>query len=94
MATVLVTGGAGFIGSHLSEALLARGDQVLVIDDESTGRFENLAAVRSNPSLKLIRGSIGEAVQWATGREYEITETHCLAKGDEYCRFEIGEARA
>jgi len=42
----------------------------------------------------LYSGSISEAVQWATGREYEITETHCLAKGDEYCRFEVGEARS
>lgn len=41
----------------------------------------------------LYAGSIGEAVLWATGKEYEITETHCLAKGDEYCRFEVGEAR-
>lgn len=39
-------------------------------------------------------GSIGEAVQWATGREFEIVETHCMAKGDEYCRFEVGEARS
>lgn len=39
-------------------------------------------------------GSITEAVQWATGVEHEIIETHCLAKGDEYCRFEVGEAKA
>lgn len=38
----LVTGGAGFIGSHLCEALAARGDEVLVLDDLSTGRFENI----------------------------------------------------
>ncbi len=39
---VLVTGGAGFIGSHLCEALTARGDHVVVLDDLSTGRFENI----------------------------------------------------
>ena len=36
-------------------------------------------------------GSIGEAVQWATGREYKIVETHCTAKGDPHCRFEVRE---
>ncbi|MBI2424945.1 MAG: GDP-mannose 4,6-dehydratase [Candidatus Hydrogenedentes bacterium] len=39
---VLVTGGAGFIGSHLCDALAARGDQVFVLDDLSTGRFQNI----------------------------------------------------
>jgi len=58
---VLVTGGAGFIGSHLTEALLARGDSVTVIDDESTGRFQNLAHVREHPRLKIIRGSVSDA---------------------------------
>jgi len=46
------------------------------------------------PICYLYSGSIGEAVLWAAGREYEVIETHCLAKGDEYCRFEIGEPRA
>jgi predicted hydrocarbon binding protein len=42
------------------------------------------------PVCHLYVGSVGEAVLWATGVEYEIIETHCLARGDEYCRFEIG----
>jgi hypothetical protein len=48
----------------------------------------------TTPICYLYAGSIGEAVQWATGKEFEIIETHCLAKGDEYCRFEVGEARS
>jgi len=52
----LVTGGAGFIGSHLAEALLARGDQVTVLDNLVTGRRENLRAVQPNPRLSLIIG--------------------------------------
>ena len=41
----LVTGGAGFIGSHLVEHLVGRGDRVLVVDDLSTGRRSNLAGI-------------------------------------------------
>lgn len=51
---ILVTGGAGFIGSHLVERLLADGQAVTVIDDLSTGRLENLAAVRSHPALNVL----------------------------------------
>lgn len=51
MRTFLVTGGAGFIGSHIVDALVARGDQVRVLDNLSTGREENLAAVRDQIEL-------------------------------------------
>jgi UDP-glucose 4-epimerase len=56
----LVTGGAGFIGSHLVEALLKRGDRVSVVDDESTGNVENLAAVRKNPRLSYTKGTVAD----------------------------------
>ena len=55
---VLVTGGAGFIGSHLVERLLDQGRHVWVVDDLSTGRIENLDAVRHDPRLHLIVDSI------------------------------------
>jgi UDP-glucose 4-epimerase len=46
---VLITGGAGFIGSHLSDAYLKRGDEVFIIDDLSTGSFENIRHLRDHP---------------------------------------------
>ena len=55
---VLVTGGAGFIGSHLVERLLEDGKSVVVIDDLSTGSLENLAAVKTNPRLRIIQSKI------------------------------------
>jgi nucleoside-diphosphate-sugar epimerase len=54
----LVTGGSGFIGSHLVEALLARGDSVVALDNLSTGRLANLDAVRSHPRLRFVHGSV------------------------------------
>lgn len=55
---ILVTGGAGFIGSHMVERFLERGDSVWVVDDLSTGRLANLEGVREHPSLHLVVDSI------------------------------------
>jgi UDP-glucose 4-epimerase len=56
-----VTGAAGFIGSHLTEALLDAGHEVTGLDDLSTGRLENLAAVTPHPRFRLVLGSILDA---------------------------------
>lgn len=48
---VLITGGAGFIGSHLAEALLERGDHVTVLDDLSTGSYDNIVRLRAHPNF-------------------------------------------
>jgi UDP-glucose 4-epimerase len=57
---VLVTGGSGFIGSHLTERLLAEGRRVVVLDDGSTGSLENLAGVEKDPRLEVICARVSQ----------------------------------
>ncbi len=54
----VITGGAGFIGSHLAEALVAAGHTVTVLDDFSTGRRSNLAAIEGRAGVTVIEGSV------------------------------------
>ncbi len=70
MSRILVTGGAGFIGSNLSEALLEMGHEVRVLDNFSTGKRENLAAVADD--VEVVEGDIRDfdcTLKAATGVE-------------------------
>jgi UDP-glucose 4-epimerase len=66
----LVTGGAGFIGSHLIERLLERGDRIVVIDDFSTGNRANLAHLDS-ARIELIEGTVGDHIDALAGRTFD-----------------------
>ncbi len=61
MKRILITGGAGFIGSHLAEALVAEGKDVVVIDDLSTGSLSNIAGLRQQPNFRFIQASVRDA---------------------------------
>lgn len=78
MKKVLVTGGAGFVGSHLVERLLADGKHVSVIDDLSTGSMDNFTAIESNPSFHFVEESVlNEAIM--AGLIGEADEIYHLA---------------
>jgi UDP-glucose 4-epimerase len=61
MNKFLITGGAGFIGSHLTEHLLALGHEVYVIDNLSTGSLNNIAHLKDNPKIHFVAGDVSES---------------------------------
>src|SRR5215213_6647841 len=79
----VVTGGAGFIGSHLVDALVARGDDVTVVDDLSSGREQNLAAALA-AGAKLVRADIRDGGELAriVGEARPQTIFHLAAQVD------------
>ena len=79
--TVLVTGGAGFIGSHLCRALLDRGDYVICLDNFFTGKMANITELRSHQNFELIRHDITEAVTLETDQIYNLA---CPASPQHY----------
>jgi hypothetical protein len=90
-----------FILNGMADALKKSNPQVNAWVDESGGKLAYIEATcaicngrhSDHPVCHLYVGSVAEAVQWATGREFEVTETHCLAKRDEFCRFEVGDPK-
>jgi len=91
-----------FILNSLGNALKKTNPQVRVEVETVGTKFAYVAHTCSvcygrqsdKPVCHLYVGSIGEAVQWATGRAYQVRETLCIAKGDPCCRFEVVEASA
>jgi V4R domain-containing protein len=91
-----------FILNSTADALKKSNPQVeawVEEKDEKIAYHESTCAIchsRTNaePVCFLYVGSLAEAVRWATGHPYEIVETHCMARGDPYCRFEVGDVIA
>jgi predicted hydrocarbon binding protein len=91
-----------FILNGMADALKKSNSEVDAWMEEKDGKIayiERTCAIcwgrqSEQPVCHLYVGSVGEAVLWATGVEHEVIETHCIARGDEYCRFEVGAAKA
>jgi UDP-glucuronate decarboxylase len=96
MTHILVTGGAGFLGSHLCERLVAEGHHVVCLDDFSTGRSENLAPLRNEPRFELIEGDvIAPPEEWppARRRVSRIYHLACPASPVHYQRDPVRTIR-
>src|SRR3954454_2985946 len=84
MAVCLITGGAGFIGSHLAEALVARGHSVRILDNFSTGRMDNLAKISG--AIDLIAADVHDKIglkRAIRGAEYVF---HLMVPDVDYAR--------
>ena len=81
---VLLAGGAGFIGSHLSEALLARGDEVVAIDNLSTGRRTNVESILGHPGFALIEADITNGLPSLPGKFDAVLDLASPASPDDF----------
>lgn len=69
---ILVTGGAGFIGSHLCERLIANGDEVICLDNFFTGRKANIEHLLSNPNFELVRHDVTQPILLEVDQIYNL----------------------
>ncbi len=90
-----------FVLNAMVNALKKTNDQVNAWVEDAEGKIaycESTCAIclgrhSIEPVCHLYVGSVGEAVRWATDQDFNIVETHCIARGDPYCRFEVGEPK-
>jgi len=81
MKTVLVTGGTGFIGSHLCEKLLSQGNYVICLDNNFTGSLENIKHLRENPNFEFIRHDVTKEIFLEVNEIYHLA---CPASPKDY----------
>jgi UDP-glucuronate decarboxylase len=72
MKTIVVTGGAGFLGSHVVDRLIQRGDKVVCIDNFFTGQEQNIAHLRDNPNFSLIKHDIVDPLDFQADQIYNL----------------------
>ena len=72
MKRILVAGGAGFIGAHLSRRLLEEGNEVICVDNLSTGRRENIQGIIDNPRFEFIRHDLVEPILLEADEVYHL----------------------
>jgi UDP-glucuronate decarboxylase len=89
LRTILVAGGAGFLGSHLCDALLGDGARVLCLDSFQTGRRANIAALENHPNFKLVEGDV-RSLPKISERLDEIYNLACPASPPQYQADPIG----
>jgi nucleoside-diphosphate-sugar epimerase len=88
MSRIVVTGGGGFVGSHLCEAFLARGDQVVAVDNFSTSRRDNVDHLLDNPAFELIVADVSEELP-VTGVVDGVLHLACPASPPEYLKMPL-----
>lgn len=81
---ILVTGGAGFVGSHLIDALLGQGYDVICLDSFFSGRRENIAAHLKNPRFRLLTHDVRKPLKWGNEKLDRIYHLACPASPDQY----------
>jgi dTDP-glucose 4,6-dehydratase len=85
---IVITGGAGFLGSHLSEALLARGDSVVCVDNLSTGQFSNIEPFLANPRFSYVSADVSEHLP-VTGHVDAVAHLASAASPPDYHRMPL-----
>ena len=91
--TIVVTGGAGFIGSHLCDRLVQRAWHVICVDNLYTGKFDNIRPLLNHPNFEFLEHDIAEPLAIA-GPVHKIYNLACAASPRHYQRDPIGTMRA
>jgi dTDP-glucose 4,6-dehydratase len=88
MSRIVVTGGGGFVGSHICEALLARGDEVVAVDNFSTSRKDNVDHLLEDPGFELVIADVVEELP-VSGAVDGVMHLACPASPPEYLRMPL-----